>query len=120
MLPVRLGMLETLRSERRLKADHAEGKLPLKPLYAVYNVLRFVSLFRLSKDPDSLGQLLMYRDVSCVRLEKDWGIVPDNELLPAHVKFFMFVILPTTSSPPVRFGIVAMPRVVRLVRADHV
>ena len=113
-------MLEALSSERSLKADHAEGKLLLKPVLKIYNDLRFVSILRLSKGPVSLGQLWRYNSVSCVRSEKDWGIVPDNELLTAHENHFRFVILPTTSSPPVSFGLVDMSRNVMLVRADHV
>ncbi len=101
MLPVRLDMAAALRSERSLKADQAEGKVPLKPLPDVCNILRFMSIFRLSKGPVSLGQPYRYNAVSCVRLEKDWGIVPDNEVLPALEYNCSLVILPTTSSPPV-------------------
>ncbi len=103
-----------------MKADHAEGKLPLKPLEYVCNILRFFSILRLFKGPVSLGQLLRYNAVSFVRLEKDWGIVPDNELLPLHVNDCRFVILPTTSIPPDSFGLLDMARAVMLVRADQV
>ncbi len=120
MLPVRLDILLARRTERSLKADHAEGKVLMKPLPYVCNILRFVSILRLSKGPNSLGQLKRYNSVSFVRSEKDWGIVPDNEVLPAHENNFRFVILPTTSSPPVSLGIVAISRYVMLVRADHV
>ncbi len=120
MLPVRLGMLLALNSERSLKADHAEGKLPLKPLPSICSILRSVSIFRLSKGPVSLGQPLRYNSVSFVRLEKDWGMVPDNELLEAIENLLRLVILPTTSSFSVSLGLLPRSRFVRLVRADHV
>ncbi len=106
-------------SDRSLKADHAEGKLPLNPLACVFNILSFVSIFRLFKGP-VMEHPERYSSDNFVRLEKDCGIASEKELLHRSENQFRFVILPTTSSPPFRRVFELKSRYVRVVRADHV
>jgi hypothetical protein len=144
VLVLRLVMPYALRSSNRINLDQDEGRVPLKPLPKVRNLMRFVRLLNTSRGPFSLGfnakcryvrllsadhergmVLVLRLDMpyawiadSRVKLDQDEGRVPVKPLLET-VRTPRFVRLSNTSSGPFRFEFPERSRCFRLVSADH-